>query len=89
MRQGLLIFAGQANHLCPAVRANRVICATSPPGRSGSGPSRSLHQSKFHFAFVAGDFDGEALGLDIYDFGAEDVGDLHHLRAVLGIDRLL
>ena len=29
------------------------------------------------FALVAGDFDGKAGGLDVDDFGAEDVTDLH------------
>lgn len=42
-----------------------------------------IHQAdKFlHLAFGAGDFDGEAFGLHIHDFGAENVRDLHHLGA--------
>ena len=38
------------------------------------------------FAFVAGNFDGETGGLHIDNFGAKNVGDLHHFRAGFGID---
>ena len=46
-----------------------------------------FHQAEefFDFAFVAGDFDGEALGLNVHDFGAENVGDLHDFGAGFGI----
>src|ERR1043166_2630549 len=39
----------------------------------------------FHLAFVAGDLDGQALGLHVHDFGAENVRDLHHLGPRPGI----
>src|SRR5206468_9623703 len=50
--------------------------------------AEGLHQVQkfFDFALVAGDFDGEALRLDIDDFGAENVGDLHDLGPGLRTD---
>src|SRR5882724_1963461 len=47
-----------------------------------------LHQGQkfFDFAFVAGDFNGKSVRLDIDDFGAEDISDLHDFGASFGID---
>ncbi len=62
--------------------------ATLPVRVSSSTPKVSIKRQKLvHLAFVAGDFDGQALGLHIDDFGAENIGHLHDLGARLGIDR--
>ena len=50
-----------------------------------------IHQADefLHLAFGAGDFNGDRFRLHVHDFGAENVRDLHHLGACLGVHRHL
>ena len=53
---------------------------------SGAGQFRDTeavheHEKFFHFTVGAGHFDGERFRLHVNDLGAENIADLHHLRA--------
>jgi hypothetical protein len=49
--------------------------------------AEGFHQVEefFHLAVVASDLDRQRFGLHVHDFGAENIRDLHHLGARLGI----
>ncbi len=48
------------------------------------GDSKALHEADefLDFAFVTGDFDGEFPGLNIHNFSAENIANLHDFTAV-------
>jgi len=62
--------------------------AIFPVRASSSTPKVVIRARNFSTLLsVAGDFDGEAAGLDVHDLGPENIGHLHDLGAGLGVDR--